>query len=223
MAYDPKKHHRRSVRLKGYDYATAGAYFLTVCTQGRACLFGSVVKGEMRLNAAGCMVQDIWNEIAARYAGVDTDAFQIMPNHIHGIIVITPTRAGANLRVCPTDSACPGDSVSHDDRAGTGARPYTGAGPNMGVRPYGFGDVLRRFKSLTTKRYMDGVQYQGRPPFSGRLWQRNYYEHIIRDGRSLNRIREYIAANPLQWEYDRENPVGAGSRAWSREDGPWRI
>jgi REP element-mobilizing transposase RayT len=223
MAYDPKKHHRRSVRLKGYDYATAGAYFLTVCTQGRACLFGSMVKGEMRLNAAGCMVQDIWNEIAPRYAGVDTDGFQIMPNHIHGIIVITPRRVGANPRVCPTDSACPGDSVSHDDRAGTGARPYTGAGPNMGVRPYGLGDVLRRFKSLTTKRYMDGVQYQGWPPFSGPLWQRNYYEHVIRDGRSLNRIREYIAANPLQWEYDRENPVGAGSRAWSREDGPWRI
>jgi len=146
------------------------------------------------------MVEVIWDEIAARYAGVDTDAFQIMPNHIHGIIVITPTRAGANPCVCPADS-----------------------GPNRGVRPYGLGDVLQRFKSLTTKRYMDGVRYHGWPPFSGRLWQRNYYEHIVRDERSLNRIREYIAANPLQWEYDRENPVGAGSRACPREDEPWRI
>jgi putative transposase len=97
MRFHPERHHRRSIRLKGYDYRQAGAYFVTVCTQDRSFLFGEMVHGEMRLNDAGKMVYDVWNELPAFYPGVQTDAFIVMPNHIHGIIILV----GADPRVCP--------------------------------------------------------------------------------------------------------------------------
>ncbi|MFN4294850.1 MAG: transposase, partial [Thermoflexales bacterium] len=89
MTYDPQKHHRRSIRLKGYDYSQAGAYFITIVAQDRACLFGEVVDGEMRLNDAGRMVWDEWNALPDRFPGLELDAFVVMPNHVHGIIVLT--------------------------------------------------------------------------------------------------------------------------------------
>ncbi len=88
MGYNPAIHHRRSIRLKGYDYSQPGAYFLTLCTQDRKCLYGEIVDDKMCLNDAGQMVQTVWNEIPAYYPGIDIDAFMIMPNHIHGIIKI---------------------------------------------------------------------------------------------------------------------------------------
>jgi putative transposase len=83
-----ERHHRRSIRLKGYDYSQAGAYFVTICTQDRACLFGDVVNGEMLLNAAGRMVQTVWDDVPNHYPGVELDAFVVMPNHVHGIVVV---------------------------------------------------------------------------------------------------------------------------------------
>ena len=94
MRYDPEKHHRRSIRLSGYDYSQAGAYFVTICTQNRQCLFGEIVDGEMRLNDAGQMVQLVWSELAQHYAGVEIDGFVVMPNHIHGIVILTSVGAG---------------------------------------------------------------------------------------------------------------------------------
>jgi REP element-mobilizing transposase RayT len=88
MRYDPKEHHRRSIRLRDYDYAQAGAYFVTVCAEGHTCLFGDVIDDEMRLNDAGRMVQAVWNELPDHYPGVETDAFVVMPNHVHAIIVL---------------------------------------------------------------------------------------------------------------------------------------
>jgi len=88
MKYDPAIHHRRSIRLQGYDYSQAGAYFATICTQNRECLFGEIVNGEMWLNDAGKMIQAVWDEIPAYYLGIDIDSFIVMPNHIHGIVVI---------------------------------------------------------------------------------------------------------------------------------------
>ncbi|HPN32919.1 MAG TPA: hypothetical protein PK843_00255 [bacterium] len=88
MTYDPNKHHRRSIRLKGYDYSQAGAYFVTICTQNRQCLFGDVTDGEMRLNAAGQMVQSVWDELPLFYPGVDIDEFVVLPNHVHGIVIL---------------------------------------------------------------------------------------------------------------------------------------
>jgi hypothetical protein len=103
MAFDPERHHRRTIRLKGYDYSQPGAYFVTICIQDRAYLFGEIVDGEMRLNDAGRMVHGVWHDMPHHYRGVDIDAFVVMPNHIHGIIILV----GAG------PSACPGTRGNH--------------------------------------------------------------------------------------------------------------
>lgn len=209
---------RRSLRLKGYDYSQAGAYFITIVTQNRACLFGEVADGEMRLNEAGRMVESVWSDIPAFYAGVAIDEFVAMPNHIHGIIILV----GAGPCACPEGPcACPiGVGAAPRGRPGYG-QPQGVVGQPQGVAPtLSLPDVVHRFKTLTTKRYADGVRQSGWPPFRGRLWQRNYYEHIVRNDDELHRIREYIANNPLRWALDRENPdvVGAHGHAPLPED-----
>jgi REP element-mobilizing transposase RayT len=206
MPYDPRIHHRRSIRLQNYDYSQPGAYFVTICVQDRACLFGDVVDGEMRLNDVGVMVQTVWDEIPANYPGVDIDAFVIMPNHFHGIVVIV----GAGPRACPIPGlgACPMSECAED------AKWTQEEGRPRGAAPTGelsLADVVHRFKTMTTKRYVDGVRHHGWQSFPGRLWQRNYWEHIVPDESELNRIREYIANNPGQWEMDRLYP-GLGLR-----------
>lgn len=216
VKYDPLKHHRRSVRLKGYDYSQAGAYFITICAQDRACLFGDVVDGEMRLNEAGRMVLDEWHALPNRFPNVDLDAFFVMPNHVHRIIVITHADSvgaglvGAGLVPAPVPMATPHGATQN------GAT--TRFAPTVG-------DVVKAFKSTTTVLYIRGVKQSGWPSFHGRVWQRNYYEHIIRDEESLNRIREYIHNNPLQWALDRQNPthVAATHASYRPRDEPWRI
>jgi putative transposase len=214
---DISRPNRRSIRLRGYDYARAGAYFVTICVQNRECLFGDVVDGQMVLNDAGRMVQTVWDELPEYYPGVETDAFQIMPNHIHGIIVLV----GAGPRACPIDvesacpidveSACPIDVESRESGQPQGVEIGQPQGVEIG-QPQGVAptlslpDVVHRFKTMTTKRYADGVKETGWSPFPGRLWQRNYYEHIIRNEDELDRIQEYIVVNPTRWESDRENP-----------------
>ncbi|MDN5271898.1 hypothetical protein QTO31_07930 [Chloroflexus sp. MS-CIW-1] len=417
MPYDPNRHHRRSIRLKGYDYSQAGAYFITICTQDRACLFGKVVNGEMRLNDAGRMVLAEWNMLPERFPHVVLDAFVVMPNHVHGIVVITnpATDDGATTRVAPTAVTIVGTGLVPVPNTGTmgavpdagtmgavsnagtmgaapdagtmGAAPDTGmmgavpnagamgAAPNagtmgaapdagtmgavpdagtmgavpdagtmgaapdagtmgavpdagmmgaapdagtmgavpnagtmgavpddgmmgaapdtgtmgaapdtgamgavpdagtmgavpnagtmgavpnagtmgavpnagtMGAAPDAgattrvaptaativgtglvpvpddgattrvaptvgdivaptVGDIVGAFKSRVTVEYIRGVKTSGWPPFRGRLWQRNYYEHIIRNERALNAIRQYIIENPRRWQMDREN------------------
>lgn len=194
MKYDPAKHHRRSIRLRGYDYSQAGAYFITLCTQDRACLFGDVADGVMRLNDAGQMVCAEWEALPQRFPTIVLDAFVVMPNHAHGIII--------------TDHAGVGD-------VGAGLVPaqdmpdLTGAtGATTRVAPT-VGDIVGAFKSVTTVLYTRGVKQSGWPAFRGRLWQRNYYEHIIRNEKSLNRIRKYILDNPARWDMDRDNPLAA--------------
>ncbi|WP_299757204.1 transposase [uncultured Chloroflexus sp.] len=198
MKYDPEKHHRRSIRLKGYDYSQAGAYFITIVTQDRACLFGEVVDGEMRLNDAGRMVWDEWDALPDRFPGLELDAFVVMPNHVHGIIVLTGSATvGAGLVPAPDGDMPAPDGV----RAGLVPAPNeatTRVAPTIG-------DIVGAFKSITTVAYIRGVKQSGWPPFRGRVWQRNYYEHIIRNEESLNRIRQYIADNPLRWAFDRES------------------
>ena len=186
-------HRRRSISLKGYDYSEPGAYFVTICTQDRVCLLGEVVDGEVRLSDAGRVVQAAWNELSNRYPGVEIDAFMVMPNHIHGIILLVESvpGVGAGLRACP-------------DPDQTSKR----IGQPQGVAPtrLSLSDVMHRFKTMTTKRYADGVNGRGWQPFHGRLWQRNYYEHVIRNDSELDKIRKYITTNPLKWALDRENP-----------------
>jgi len=221
MAYGTGKRHRRSIRLKGYDYSQEGAYFLTVCTQGRLRLFGDIIAGEMELNAAGRMVRTEWDALPQRFPTAELDAFVVMPNHIHGIIVIH--------NVAP-----PGATSNPDAPVGAGLVPARDRSrrPDGFLRPGGFprpdrsqpldgttmldrattrvaptvGDIVGAFKSRTTVAYGRGVRQLGWPPFDGRVWQRNYYEHIIHDDASLARIRRYIRDNPMQWADDPYNP-----------------
>ena len=204
MTYNPAIHHRRSIRLKGYDYAQAGFYFITICTQDRERLFGKIVNRKMILNDAGLMVETVWNEIPQFYIDFDIHSFIVMPDHIHGIIEkksIQYPDVGAIPRDCPKSKLndCPNDSPNSDssdiDRADTGFCPD---GVLMSIP-----DIVQRFKSLTTKRYTDGVKQKNWKPYNGKLWQRNYYEHIIRNDESYIRISEYIKNNPQNWKGDK--------------------
>lgn len=175
--YDPQHHHRRSIRLKGYDYAQAGAYFLTLCTKDRACLFGDIVDDLMLLNVAGMVVDECWKAIPSHFPHVALDAFVVMPNHIHGVLRIGDTVGAKDIS--PLPSRCLGTANT-------------------------IGSVIRGFKIGVTKWMRANSDIHD-------IWQRNYYEHVIRDESSLNRIREYIADNPASWADDAENPHHVGS------------
>jgi len=180
--YDPEHHHRRSVRFKDHDYAQPGIYFVTICTHHRACVLGEIVGDHVRPSARGECADACWRDIPAHFPGVVLDAYVIMPNHIHGILVI---HAGS-----------PKDTVSS-----AGA---TFGAPQVG----GLGTIVAAFKSATTRRVNLAMQTPGSP-----LWQRGYYEHIVRKTnhaaleRELSSIREYIYRNPIQWTVDRDNSV----------------
>ena len=192
MGYDPRVHHRRSIRLQGYDYSQEGAYFITICAQHRASFFGVISGGELHPNEAGRMIRSVWDGLPLHYPGVDTDAFQLMPNHLHGIAVLFAGDAGT-----PDGAA----NLTPDRLERLGSVEGETCATSLPV-------VVERFKSLTTTRYREGVLQSGWQRFRQRLWQRNYYEHVIRDEEELNRIRQYISDNPSSWEYDRENPEG---------------
>ncbi len=205
--YDPRRHHRRSLRLKPYDYASAGCYFITVCTQDRLCLFGDIDVSGMQLIEPGTMVAEMWEEIPSRFPHVILDSMVVMPNHIHGIIVLSAptTPVGAPRVGAPAEGAATASTGAPGMWAPTWGAPTGGAAAVTG-RPT-VGAVVGVFKSLTTVAYVRGVEARGRPRFRGRLWQRNFYEHVIRDETSMNRIREYIAGNPARWADDPENPA----------------
>ncbi|MCI0406633.1 MAG: transposase [candidate division Zixibacteria bacterium] len=153
------------------------------------------------MNPAGQMVQTVWEELPRRFPDIELDEFIIMPNHVHGIIVIV----GAPL-VGARGSGADGDK----NRAGTRPAPTNARQQNTTAatpKPL-LGEIVGAFKSITTHEYVNGITQDNWPPFPGRLWQRNYYEHIIRDEDSLNKIREYIIQNPLRWGYDPENTIG---------------
>ena len=188
MKYDPDLHHRRSIRLKGYDYSQAGLYFITICTQNRLCVFGEIKNGEMVLNDAGMMIKTVWHEIPVYYHGFNIHEFIVMPNHVHGIIQIISNSKSVGAGPC----ACPINEWKQI------------IGQPQGVAPtMSLSDIVHRFKTLTTKRYTDGVKNNNWPRFDKRLWQRNYYEHIIRNEKTYYQISEYIETNPLKWKNDK--------------------
>ncbi len=204
MPYDPAVHHRRSVRLRGYDYAQAGAYFVTLVTQGRECSFGEIVDGDMRLNEVGEIARTEWEKSAAIRREIESDAFVVMPNHIHGIVVIVePTAVGADGRPPLPDTA--------SGIGGHGHAPLRDA-PSPNVPPYrkpkSLGAFIAGFKAAATKRINEMRAMPGAP-----VWQRNYYEHIIRTEKELETIRRYIINNPRRWELDEENRPNSGRTA----------
>ncbi|GAB4180542.1 MAG: transposase [Calditrichia bacterium] len=183
MKYDPNRHHRKSIRLQGYDYSSPGAYFITMCTHQRAMLFGNVVDGVMVLNDAGEMVVKWINELENKFPNAKIDQYVCMPNHVHFILIITQTPVGADLRVCPDK------------------RNY--APPRGGHTGPPLHQIVQWLKTMTTNEYIRNVKHNGWPSFYGKLWQRNYHDHIIRNERALYAIRNYIINNPLKWDCDR--------------------
>lgn len=181
------QNNRGTIRLKGYDYSQLGLYFVTICTQNRECLFGDVFNEKMILNNIGNMIEKWWNKIPNKYSRVELDVCQIMPNHIHGVIQIV----GADPCVRPNDGSTRGSN---------------GNGSTRGSTPTTVGTMIQWFKTMSTNEYIKNVHDKKWKPFDKRLWQRNYYEHIIRSENDLNKIREYIKTNPQMWERDRNNP-----------------
>ena len=174
MHYDLKKHNRRSIRLKGYDYTQPGAYFITICTHGGKCLFGKIVNRDMILNDAGRTAEKCWQDIPKHFPYIELDEFIIMPNHIHGIIWVIGDVGAKNISPLRNKQNRPGTSKT-------------------------IGSVDRGFKIGVTKWMRQNTTIHN-------VWQRNYYEHIIRTDESLNHIRQYIMLNPSQWSEDIENP-----------------
>jgi len=153
---------RKSLRLSTYDYSNAGYYFVTICTYEQECFFGEIVEEGMHLNSAGQMIASVWGNIPRRLNQIGLDSFIVMPNHIHGIIVLEK-----------------GVALSR---------------------------VIQAFKSISTNEYIRGVRRQGWKKFNYNLWQRSFYDHVIRNEKDLLRVQEYISNNPLQWAIDDENP-----------------
>jgi REP-associated tyrosine transposase len=189
MPYDPEKHHRRSIRLRGYDYSAPGKYFVTICVQHRECLYGEVINGEMKLNDAGRMVEKWWRELANKFPLVDLDEHVTMPNHFHGIIVIVDRREREK-------------DLFHARKSKDQIAQAMASVPEKSAP---LPEIVQWFKTITTNEYIRGVKELGWPRFDRKLWQRNYYEHTIFSLRALRNIRQYIRANPLMWPYDRDN------------------
>jgi REP element-mobilizing transposase RayT len=204
MRYDPDKHHRRSVRLQQFDYASNGAYFVTVVTQGRQRFFGDIGDGIMAPNDAGRMVAYWWDKIPEKFSHVEIDEFVVMPNHFHAVLTIDatgrPNECGRPHGVAPTDySNCRGAPMCTPSNASDPSMR-----PEKKFDPNGLSGIVGWFKTMTTNAYITGIHEQGWPPFEKRFWQRNYHEHIIRDEGDLFAIRQYIAANPAKWAEDKE-------------------
>ena len=191
-----ERSHRRSIRLKGYDYTRAGAYYVTVCTQERAHLFGDVADGIMVPNAMGTVVQRCWDAIPEHMPMVVCDAFVVMPNHVHGIIVITDVAAAGSV----------GAGNSRPVRIPGPANDPVGPSSDVSRRPSvaimvknSLGHIMQTFKAAVSRQAVrDGLMPRGTP-----IWQRGYYESIIRDGAAHDRIARYIADNPKNWNNDR--------------------
>jgi len=238
MTYDPRIHHRRSIRLRGYDYAGGGAYFITICTQDGIFLFGQIVEGEMILSEEGSIVQRIWDTLPQRFVSLVLDAFQMMPNHLHAIFVlpgpglseplaiatgapvIQPSPANSvgrfetrRGRACPTlgdsGAACTEGAASRPPTQDSAAMDEKGR-PSQGTasRP-----PTRRVSMGDVVGTFKSISTIAVNKFMLRPGahplHENFYEHIIRDVGELEAIRDYIIHNPQRWMEDPENPESA--------------
>lgn len=239
--YNPNIHHRKSIRLKGYDYAQPGRYFITICCQDRICRFGHVMNGEMLLNAFGKIAFDVWSKLPERFPNIELGAFQIMPNHMHGIISLNaPPTAGAGFTPAQNDRQqnddMPAQNITHqnnitpaqnnerqnddpaqnnehqnnspqnithqnnntpaqnDERQNDDIRATVRVAPTVS-------NIVGAYKSLVANGCLK--IYTSKNETMGKLWQRNYYEHIIRDEKSYLNISNYIINNPAKWGNDK--------------------
>ena len=272
MAYDPKIHHRRSIRLKGYDYSQEGLYYVTICVQNKDYLFGKIIwdsspdKHQMIENDAGIMIEKWFHELKNKFPDIECGPYVVMPNHFHCIIenngnlnILKPVGADQCVRPHDLDSnqnvdnkqnPCSNQDLIVNQNPHSEQNPHSKqkgehAGSPLRV-PYqnnksilddlflensfldgsflhdlNLGDsflgehtevehtgsplhnVVQWFKTMSTNEYIRGVKTLGWQRFEGKLWQRGYYEHIIRDQTSYDIISEYIHNNPQNWDTDK--------------------
>lgn len=189
MKYNPNIHDRHSIRLRGYDYSQPGAYFVTICTYKKQCWFGEIRDGTMYRNQIGNLVAQEWLKSPQVRDNLKLDAWVVMPNHVHGIVWLIETRRGATLappKLAPSTFAPP---------------TLTPPQQKLGRSPNHLGSFITGFKSSVT-RQINQLRDNSELP----IWQRNYYETIIRDEKSLHSIRDYINRNPEHWLQDEEHP-----------------
>jgi REP element-mobilizing transposase RayT len=170
-------HHRRSIRLPEYDYSQSGVYFVTICAQGRECLFGEVMTDSMVLSPIGRIVEDVWLALPCHFAHIELDAFIVMPNHFHGLVQINAPHSITKNR---------DEQTSY----------------SSGTQSQSLAALVQNFKSVTTRKINQMRQLSGKT-----VWQRNYYERVIRNQRELDAKHQYITNNPMQWALDEENPL----------------
>ena len=241
MKFNPKIHHRRSIRLRGYDYSREAAYFITICAQDRRCIFGSIENGEMKLNELGCIAHQAWAKLPERWPHLELGAFQIMPNHMHGILIIShhpPVRA--TLAVAPpdaqenTEQSGPKENTSEkpetttaesektepetaESRATAEFRATARVAPTT-VAPTAttadstkkqwlerpsIGQIVAAYKSIVVTDWLKQISTNKQGRRFGKMWQRNFWEHIIRDEGAFQRISAYIVNNPKKWDEDK--------------------
>jgi putative transposase len=174
------KTRKNSLRLVNWDYAQSGGYVITICTHNRQCVFGEITDNQMVLNPLSQLVHTIWFELTRYTSCILLDEFIVMPNHIHGIMMILDTPVG----VAPYGHPMPVDGRAQEPS------------PTIGIP-----DIVNRFKSFSTAQYRQSVTHSSN--VNGKLWQRGYYDHIIRNEADLDRCRHYILNNPAQWALDR--------------------
>ena len=174
MKYDPIIHHRRSIRLAGYDYTRAGAYYITIVTWQREEIFGEVVNGEMQLSSMGRIAEEYWRLIPKHFSHAELEAFVVMPNHIHGIIILDDDARTGTIYRAPTPAPTPTEQFQ---------KPVAGSIPT----------IMRTYKASVSRRIQ-------KEHHETNIWQRNYYEHIVRDQADYERIAGYILSNPVNWD-----------------------
>jgi putative transposase len=242
VVYNPDKHHRRSIRLKGYDYSASGTYFITICAYQREEMFGAVVDGTMALNEFGEIVAKYWRWLSTQYPYVTLDEWVVMPNHLHGILVVNDTSPAesamtdtlrtklevsdiSQMESAMTDTSRVELEVSDTSRRGGSRTAPTNHGCDTPTSNHGcdtpisnqcydpptmsnhdrkrkpLGRLIGAFKTVSTKEINQIRNVPNAP-----IWQRNYYEHIVRDRTSLQYIRDYIRHNPCSWKEDQLHP-----------------
>lgn len=199
MSYNPEKHHRQSIRLPGYDYSQSGAYFVTICTQGRECVLEDPI--------VSAIIIDVWYALPRWFPSIDLDEFVIMPNHTHFIVWILPVGTNAGVGTERTEAipaTLPDVGATLAVAPKANKRTWIIPQPTAVNLTPTLGDVVGSFKSLVFKVYLDWIGAND-PTRRAKFWQRSYYEHIIRSEAQLHAIRRYIRENPLKWALDPDN------------------
>ena len=215
MTYNFFIHHRRSIRLKGYDYAQSGAYYITICTWDRKCLFGKITDGKMVLNELGGIVYTEWQNTPKKRSNVILDGFVVMPNHVHVIFMIAENRG--RIAKCMDVSrgmdmsCCRGVLQYAPTTQNTTTQNSVNQSPIIITEPFRspsqtVGAIVRGFKGAVTKQINELCCTPGSP-----VWQQGYYEHIVRNQDEFDRIRRYINNNPGNWTKDIEHPINPGA------------